>query len=75
MKIPSDVRPSGCGQRGPIHIILYGKTEEELTTKIDKYFQEYNPRGYSTRIVGRDRITKHVDGYYLSHIERFASCD
>jgi len=72
MKIPKDQISSG-NRDSKCWAKFYGKTEEEVGEKIQRYFCQYPSEGYATRIAVGPK--KHLSGYWYCRMKRWHSCD
>jgi len=52
--------------------VVYGATKMEVRKKVDAYFRNYPPQGYSTTA---SPIVKHLARYYFCRLQRRHSCD
>ena len=71
--IPKDQVESGAGRRCWVNATFFGATEDEVGKKKKRYFSEFDPRGYDTRIVEGPK--RAPEGHWYVHITRYSTCN
>jgi len=70
-QLPKDEESTGHTD-DQCYAVYYAWTERGLESKRKKYFQRYDPRGYSTRVA---YCRKQSEGWWKMRITRWHSCD
>jgi hypothetical protein len=72
MEIPKDTQTPWAGLRCWVYADRYGRTEREVKDKIKKYFGEWHPHGYDTRVYQAPHKTE--KGYWHATIKHYSTC-